>query len=252
MGITHAFGLKVRCIRKAKGISQEELATLCDLHRTYVGAVERGERNITIKNAERIAQALNEPLSSLFIESTMTIEVNLDAVLKKYQTAFSAKVYSDENDDHDILMDAFGITPQLKREHRQYWGRELGKCWESLVVEACKNSSSFQPALRIGGDEPCDLRVDRYAIDTKYRLGSGDSGTLKKIKRYGLLLKEQGYEPVFLFLREDNLPSAITACRRGGWTLYTGRESFEFIADISGFDLEAYLIRKAQGFPVDR
>lgn len=182
----------------------------------------------------------------------MTIETNLDAVLSRYQASFTEKVYSDENDDHDILMDAFGITPQLKRENRQYWGRELGKCWESLVIEACKNAPSFQPALRIGSDEPCDLRVNNFAIDTKYRVGSGDSGTLKKFKQYGPLLRENGYEPVFLFLREDNLPAAMTACQNGGWTIYIGKESFEFIKNISGFDLEDYLIKRAQGFPVNR
>jgi hypothetical protein len=180
------------------------------------------------------------------------MESNLDAILKQYQSSFTAKVYSDENDEHDILMDAYGITPQLKRENRQYWGRELGKCWESLVIEACKNVESFQPALKIGGDEPCDLRVGKYAIDTKYRVGSGDSGTLKKFRQYGNLLKEHGYEPVFLFLRSDNLPAAMTACQNGGWTIYIGKQSFDFISQISGFDLEGYLIRKAQDFPVNR
>lgn len=182
----------------------------------------------------------------------MTTETNLDAILGRYHSSFIGKVYSDENDDHDILMDAFGITPQLKREHRQYWGRELGKIWESLVIEACRTAPSFQPALRIGEDEPCDLRVGNYAIDTKYRVGSGDSGTLKKFKQYGSLLKEKGYEPVFLFLRSDNLPAAMTACQNGGWTIYIGKQSFDFIKAISGFDLEEYLLRKAQGFPVNR
>jgi len=182
----------------------------------------------------------------------MSIEANLDSILSRYQGSFTEKVYSDENDDHDILMDAFGITPQLKRENRQYWGRELGKCWESLVIEACKNAQTFQPALRIGDDEPCDLRVDGYAIDTKYRVGSGDSGTLKKFKQYGPLLRENGYEPVFLFLREDNLPAAMTACEKGGWSIYIGSQSFQFIRNVSGFDLEAYLTSKAQAFPVNR
>jgi hypothetical protein len=79
----------------------------------------------------------------------MTTEANLDAILRRYHSSFVEKVYSDENDDHDILMDAFGITPQLKRENRQYWGRELGKIWESLVIEACKNVPSFQPEITV-------------------------------------------------------------------------------------------------------
>ncbi|PRW96625.1 restriction endonuclease [Pseudomonas fragi] len=182
----------------------------------------------------------------------MTTEEKMDNILIRYQQSFAEKVYSDENDDHDLLMDAFGITPLLKRENRQYWGRELGKCWESLVVEACKSAPSFQPPLRIGGDEPCDLRVEQYAIDTKYRVGSGDSGTLKKFRYYGSVLKAEGYTPVFLFLRKDNLPAAMAACLVGGWTIYVGKQSFDFIKAISGFDLEDYLTRKAQSFAVNR
>lgn len=182
----------------------------------------------------------------------MSIERNLDAILERYKTSFIEKVYSEENDDHDLLMKAFGISPALKRENRQYWGRELGKCWESLVIESCKMLPTFQPALRIGGDEPCDLIVQNYAIDAKYRLGSGDSGTLKKFKSYGPLLRELGYEPVFLFLREDNLPAAMTACQSGTWTIYIGKQSFNFIKEISGFDMENYLTRKAKKFLVVR
>jgi hypothetical protein len=182
----------------------------------------------------------------------VSTEQNLDAVLSRYKKSFIEKVYSDENDDHDLLMKAFGISPLLKRENRQYWGRELGKCWESLVIEVCKQAPTFQPALRVGNDEPCDLIVQNYAIDAKYRLGSGDSGTLKKFKSYGPLLREQGYEPVFLFLREDNLPAAMTACQVGTWKIYIGKQSFDFIKEISGFDLEEYLIRKAKAFLVVR
>ena len=68
MNITYIFGQKVRHFRKQKNISQEELAHLCDLHRTYIGSVERGERNITLRNAEKIANALGEPLIAFFME----------------------------------------------------------------------------------------------------------------------------------------------------------------------------------------
>jgi len=48
----------VRARRKDRGISQEELADLAGLHRTYVGSIERGERNVSIDNIERLAAAL--------------------------------------------------------------------------------------------------------------------------------------------------------------------------------------------------
>ena len=48
----------IRRLRTARGWSQEALADRCGLHRTYVGAIERGERNITLETLERIAVAL--------------------------------------------------------------------------------------------------------------------------------------------------------------------------------------------------
>ena len=72
----------------------------------------------------------------------------LESILSAYKEAFSQKVYSEENDDHDPLMDVYGITPELKRENRQYWGRELGMCWQRLVVEVCRRKKKgFGPAL---------------------------------------------------------------------------------------------------------
>jgi transcriptional regulator with XRE-family HTH domain len=52
-------GANVRAARKRKGWSQEELADHCGLHRTYVGGIERGERNVTLENILRLAGALN-------------------------------------------------------------------------------------------------------------------------------------------------------------------------------------------------
>jgi transcriptional regulator with XRE-family HTH domain len=59
---------KMRSHRSARGLSQEALAALVGLHRTYIGSVERGERNVSLDNLERIANALNMSLAELFTE----------------------------------------------------------------------------------------------------------------------------------------------------------------------------------------
>ncbi len=58
----------IKKARLNKNLSQEVLAELSGLHRTYIGSVERGERNISIDNIERIANALNTTVINLFME----------------------------------------------------------------------------------------------------------------------------------------------------------------------------------------
>lgn len=60
------FGHRVREIRKEKNLSQEELSFKADLHRTYIGMIERAEKNITLINIEKIAKALNVEIKELF------------------------------------------------------------------------------------------------------------------------------------------------------------------------------------------
>ncbi|MDI9335413.1 MAG: hypothetical protein QM520_00045 [Gammaproteobacteria bacterium] len=95
------------------------------------------------------------------------IDKNLSDILKKYQGNFSDKVYEDDDDSTDVLMEIFGITQELERENKQFWGRQLGMCWQLLVVELCKNTCSyFSGALRLGGNELCYLVLGTDAIDT--------------------------------------------------------------------------------------
>lgn len=59
------FGERVRQLRQAQGVSQEKLAELAELHRTYIGGIERGERNVAFLNIVKIAKALNTSLCEL-------------------------------------------------------------------------------------------------------------------------------------------------------------------------------------------
>jgi len=63
--IQKRFGGRTRELRKRKGFSQESLALACDLDRTYIGGVERGERNISLINIHKIAAALGVPAKDL-------------------------------------------------------------------------------------------------------------------------------------------------------------------------------------------
>ena len=187
----------------------------------------------------------------------MTPEQRLDkaltSILEKYSKSFSAKLFSEESVEEDDLMLIFGLTQAVKAENKQYWGRELGLCWQRVVVEVCRQThENFGSAIREGADEICDLTVGQDAIDTKYRIGSGDSGTLKKFKQYGERLSKSGYRPVVLILRTDNLPAAITACISGGWTVFTGEKSFEYLQQLTYFDLKAWLQSRKGYYSVSR
>lgn len=63
--ITAGFGQRVREMRKAKGLSQEAFAVECGLDRTYISGIERGRRNVSLRNIELIAKALGISISDL-------------------------------------------------------------------------------------------------------------------------------------------------------------------------------------------
>ena len=79
--ITVSFGLKVREQRKLKKLSQEKLALLCNIDRSYMGRIERGEVNITLEKIYEIAQAL--VIDILYIMPTISIDKKND---KKYKS----------------------------------------------------------------------------------------------------------------------------------------------------------------------
>ena len=62
------YGQAVRKIRLEQGISQEELADRCGLHRTYISDIELGKRNLSLENIERISISLNKKISDFFEE----------------------------------------------------------------------------------------------------------------------------------------------------------------------------------------
>ena len=66
--ILEIFGENVQKYRKQKQISQEKLAEIAGVHRTYVGMIERAEKNITLRNMEKIAKALKVEIADLLVK----------------------------------------------------------------------------------------------------------------------------------------------------------------------------------------
>jgi transcriptional regulator with XRE-family HTH domain len=64
--VTKRFGERIRFLRKERGLSQEEFAQLCGLDRTYISGIERGLRNVSLRNIETLAESLDVPMSELF------------------------------------------------------------------------------------------------------------------------------------------------------------------------------------------
>lgn len=68
--VIKVFGMNVKKYRKMKGLSQEQFAEKCGLHRTYISAIECFRRSISLENIQRIADALEIETYQLFIEQT--------------------------------------------------------------------------------------------------------------------------------------------------------------------------------------
>ena len=66
LAVCRKFGKRVRLLRRQKGLSQEELADLAGIHRTYMGKIERGESNPPLYTIHNISKALNSSLTELF------------------------------------------------------------------------------------------------------------------------------------------------------------------------------------------
>ncbi len=66
MDITEKFGLRLKTLRKEKGLSQEELAERSGLNRPYISGIEKGKRNVSIETVEKLSQALYVPVRDFF------------------------------------------------------------------------------------------------------------------------------------------------------------------------------------------
>lgn len=113
--ILRVFGNKVKQIRVCKGWSQEDLAVKAGLHRTYIGSIERNERNVSLINVERIANALDISAQLLIDGKKPLRETGKDTNGALGQGAHASSIYKDREEQFAVLM-PFLIAGLKRRE----------------------------------------------------------------------------------------------------------------------------------------
>lgn len=102
--ITRILGKRIRNYRTAKGWSQEKLAQISGCHPTYIGQIERGEKNATIESIEKISAALDVSLSKLFEKLGATDDGTRNIPFECYEF-LSSKTKSEQEQIYRILLE---------------------------------------------------------------------------------------------------------------------------------------------------
>lgn len=96
-------GQRIRNYRLMRGLSQEKLAEIAGCHTTYIGQIERGEKNATIESIEKISSALKIPMSELF--EKIDERKNSDSIPLKCYEFFSSKSKSEQERLYNLLLE---------------------------------------------------------------------------------------------------------------------------------------------------
>ncbi|WP_409344576.1 helix-turn-helix domain-containing protein [Paenibacillus sp. MBLB4367] len=121
LDIRSQFGLRVRELRARSGMSQEMLALRSELDRTYISGVERGERNVSLVNIERIAAALNVSIEYMF--SNERFSTNPAYLQKDFSVPFSERFVYHLDQEKKVL--SFQVTGLLSKENVEYMASTL-------------------------------------------------------------------------------------------------------------------------------
>ena len=100
--LAKVIGQRIRNYRTGQNLSQEKLAELSGCHPTYIGQVERGEKNATLESIEKIASALNISLSTLF--EKLGTEDNADSIPLKCYELVASKSKSEQEQLYKLLL----------------------------------------------------------------------------------------------------------------------------------------------------
>ena len=102
--IAKILGQRIRNYRTSLGLSQEKLAELSGCHHTYIGQIERGEKNATIESIEKIAAALDISLSKLFEKIGDHVDASRNIPLECYEL-FASKTKEEQESLYGILLE---------------------------------------------------------------------------------------------------------------------------------------------------
>lgn len=146
--ILNLFGKRVREERLKKKLSQEEFAELAELHRTYIGMIERGEKNITLENIEKIADALNIELkellnfqeNSLYKENTEIAKITAPTTFAKWAVNHIRSIIPDMKP-----AEGEGSDGSAKREYDLIY--QLGNRAIRIEVKASRAVDKSRPNL---------------------------------------------------------------------------------------------------------
>lgn len=108
-------GSRIRDYRKSKGLSQDQLGEMCDFHFSYIGGVERGERNISLENIGKIAAALDvEPKLLFDFDEPFLVPITdeKEAALQEVLAILKGKGVSHIRMSRNILVEIFSTLPQ--------------------------------------------------------------------------------------------------------------------------------------------
>ena len=106
--IASIIGQRIRSYRQLAGLSQEKVAELAGCHPTYVGQVERGEKNATIEGISKISHALGVPLSKLFENIDDTEDLQSEMPSKCYDLILSRSL-SEQEQTYQILVESYKL-----------------------------------------------------------------------------------------------------------------------------------------------
>jgi hypothetical protein len=165
---------------------------------------------------------------------------DLKNLVESYKLSFEKKILNHKHFKQDDIMNLFNKNQYDLLLNKQYWHREFGKFYEKYVKIIAKSKLKYNDSPKYKKYDLCDLVIDNFAIDTKYRIGSGDSGTVRKLKFYGEQLIKLNYKPILLIFRDDNLEGTIKSLSKE-WNVLTGDNSNKFIIEHLDFDIKKSL-----------